>query len=83
MTYVITEPCIDVKDNSCVDVCPVDCIKSDDGSAQFFIDPEECIDCSACVAACPVAAIFADDDIPEGQEAFVALNAEFFASRTP
>ena len=26
MTYVIAEPCIDVKDRSCVDVCPVDCI---------------------------------------------------------
>ncbi len=26
MTYVICEPCIDLKDNACVDVCPVDCI---------------------------------------------------------
>jgi len=26
MTYVITEPCIDVKDKACVEVCPVDCI---------------------------------------------------------
>ena len=26
MTYVIAEPCIGVKDRSCVDVCPVDCI---------------------------------------------------------
>ena len=26
MAYVITEPCVDVKDASCVDVCPVDCI---------------------------------------------------------
>ncbi len=26
MTYVIVEPCINVKDRSCVDVCPVDCI---------------------------------------------------------
>ena len=26
MTYVIAEPCIDIKDRSCVDVCPVDCI---------------------------------------------------------
>ncbi|HYT46384.1 MAG TPA: ferredoxin, partial [Methylomirabilota bacterium] len=26
MTYVITQPCIGVKDASCVDVCPVDCI---------------------------------------------------------
>ncbi len=24
MTYVITDPCIDVRDKSCVEVCPVD-----------------------------------------------------------
>jgi NAD-dependent dihydropyrimidine dehydrogenase PreA subunit len=26
MTYVIADPCIDVKDLSCIEVCPVDCI---------------------------------------------------------
>jgi len=26
MAYVINEPCIGTKDNSCVEVCPVDCI---------------------------------------------------------
>ena len=26
MAYVIAEPCIGTKDNSCVEVCPVDCI---------------------------------------------------------
>ena len=26
MTYTIAEPCIDVKDRACVDVCPVQCI---------------------------------------------------------
>ncbi len=26
MPYIIAEPCINVKDRSCVDVCPVDCI---------------------------------------------------------
>ncbi|MCS7276569.1 MAG: ferredoxin, partial [Dehalococcoidia bacterium] len=25
MAYVICEPCIDVMDKSCVEVCPVDC----------------------------------------------------------
>jgi NAD-dependent dihydropyrimidine dehydrogenase PreA subunit len=33
MTYVITEPCIDVKDKGCVDECPVDCA-GDDTSAS-------------------------------------------------
>lgn len=26
MTYIIAEPCVDVRDGACVDVCPVDCI---------------------------------------------------------
>ena len=26
MTYIIAEPCINVKDRACVEVCPVDCI---------------------------------------------------------
>ena len=30
MTYIIAEPCIDIKDLSCVDVCPVDCIHQAD-----------------------------------------------------
>src|SRR5919205_3139799 len=45
MTYVIAQPCIGVKDASCVDVWPVDCISSDDDFEQYFIDPNECIDC--------------------------------------
>ena len=30
MTYVICEPCIDVKDTACVDVCPVEEIYAED-----------------------------------------------------
>jgi NAD-dependent dihydropyrimidine dehydrogenase PreA subunit len=45
MTYIIAEPCIDIKDKSCVDVCPVDCIHEAD--RILIIDPEECIDCFA------------------------------------
>ncbi|HZQ02545.1 MAG TPA: hypothetical protein VFA88_00835 [Gaiellaceae bacterium] len=45
MTYVIAEPCIDIKDQSCIDVCPVDCIHI--GERMLVIDPEECIDCFA------------------------------------
>ncbi|MGH2498410.1 MAG: 4Fe-4S dicluster domain-containing protein [Ktedonobacteraceae bacterium] len=35
MTYVITQPCIGVKDGSCVDVCPVDCIHPAAGEADY------------------------------------------------
>jgi NAD-dependent dihydropyrimidine dehydrogenase PreA subunit len=43
VTYIIAEPCIDIKDRSCVDVCPVDCIH--EYARILVIDPEECIDC--------------------------------------
>ncbi len=84
MTYVITEPCIDVKDTACVDVCPVDCIHptsdSDDfeNQNQLFIDPVECIDCGVCEPECPVEAIFIDDEVPEEWERFIQLNADYF-----
>jgi NAD-dependent dihydropyrimidine dehydrogenase PreA subunit len=45
VTYIIAEPCIDIKDRSCVDVCPVDCIH--EYERILIIDPEECIDCFA------------------------------------
>lgn len=42
----------------------------------LVIDPDECIDCTLCVAECPVEAIYAEDDVPEDQRQFIALNAE-------
>ena len=76
MTHIITEPCIGVKDQACVDVCPVDCIH--DGGDMLYIDPEECIDCMQCVPACPVEAIFAEDEVPEKWHDFIAKNYDFF-----
>lgn len=78
MPYVITQPCIDVKDASCVDVCPVDCIHSTDESPQYFINPDQCIDCAACEMACPVTAIYHEDAVPEEWKSFIQLNAGFF-----
>jgi ferredoxin len=57
-----------------VEVCPVDCFH--EGPNFLVIDPDECIDCTLCVAECPVEAIFAEDDLPENQRHFLALNAE-------
>jgi ferredoxin len=76
MTYVIAEPCIDVKDAACVEVCPVDCIY--EGDDQFYIHPDECIDCGACVPECPVEAIFEDVEVPEQWHSFIKKNADFF-----
>ena len=87
MTYVIAEPCIGVKDNSCVEVCPVDCIHPTpdepgyDEAELLYIDPDECIDCDACVEACPVDAIFAEDQVPEESRRYIDLNAACYRNR--
>ena len=75
MTYVIAEPCIDVKDRSCVDVCPVDCIH--EAGRMLVIDPQECIDCGACEPECPVEAIFPEAALPEKWIPFTTINAAF------
>ena len=74
MAYVVTENCIKCKYTDCVDVCPVDCFH--EGANFLVIDPEECIDCTLCAAECPAEAIFAEDDVPDAQQRFIALNAE-------
>jgi ferredoxin len=74
MTYVVTENCIKCKYTDCVEVCPVDCFH--EGPNFLVIDPDECIDCMLCEPECPAEAIFAEDDVPEGQENFTAVNAE-------
>jgi ferredoxin len=80
MTYIIAAPCIDIKDKSCVEVCPVDCIHPTDGEGEpiLYIDPDECIDCGACEPECPVEAIFAEDDLPEEWSRFTEINAKYF-----
>ena len=74
MTYIVSDSCIRCKYTDCVEVCPVDCFH--EGPNFLVIDPEECIDCEACVPECPVEAIFHEDNVPEGEEGFIALNAE-------
>ncbi len=78
MTYVIAQPCIGVKDASCVEVCPVDCIHTASGDPLYYIDPDECIDCGACVDPCPVDAIFPEDEVPNEWVSFLKVNAEYF-----
>jgi len=72
MPFIIAEPCIGTKDAACVDVCPVECIY--EAEDQFYIHPDECIDCCACVPACPVSAIFPEEDIPEEWVSFIDKN---------
>jgi DNA-binding transcriptional ArsR family regulator/NAD-dependent dihydropyrimidine dehydrogenase PreA subunit len=75
VTYIIAEPCIDIKDKSCVDVCPVDCIH--EFNRMLVIDPEECIDCGACEPECPVEAIYPEDALPDKWADFVKINYAF------
>ena len=82
MTYTITSLCIDTMDQSCVDVCPVDCIHFEEGVDKIlYIDPDECIDCGACEPACPVSAIFAEDDVPDNESAYTEINALWFTDK--
>ena len=89
MTYIIAEPCINVKDTACVDVCPVDCIhprKDEAGfaeAAQLYINPDECIDCGACEPACPVAAIFPEAEVPEKWKQFIQINYDHWKKSAP
>lgn len=90
MAHVITGLCMDTKDQSCVDVCPVDCIHPADGidgrdaydaAPQLYVDPETCIDCGACVPACPVGAIMMAEELTVEDQKYIEINANFFARR--
>jgi NAD-dependent dihydropyrimidine dehydrogenase PreA subunit len=76
VTYVITEPCVDVLDRACIEECPVDCIYA--GRRMLYIHPGECVDCGACEPVCPVEAIFYEDDVPSEWSAYIRANADFF-----
>ena len=82
MTWVITRLCQECVDQACVPVCPVDCIYEYTGDNkaeypnQLYIDPDECIDCSACEPECPWEAIFEDSSVPDVFTDDVELNAK-------
>jgi ferredoxin len=85
VAYVIAGSCI--KDDACLDVCPVDCIHPArheggfDIAEQLYIDPVSCVDCDACVEVCPVTAIFHEDEVPEKWRHALDVNAAFFVPR--
>ncbi|MFE0775192.1 FAD-dependent oxidoreductase [Streptomyces sp. NPDC058861] len=87
MTYAITQTCCN--DATCVAVCPVNCIhptpeEPDFGTTEMlYIDPKACIDCGACADACPVDAIFPADRLTGRLREYEAINAEYYAERTP
>jgi NAD-dependent dihydropyrimidine dehydrogenase PreA subunit len=80
VTYVIAEPCVDVKDKACIEECPVDCIY--EGKRSLYIHPDECVDCGACEPVCPVEAIFYEDDTPAQWKDYYRANVDFFTETT-
>ena len=74
MAFVVIESCIRCRLGDCVEVCPVDCFYQ--GPNMLVINPDECIDCALCEPECPVNAIYSEDELPEDQQEFIALNRE-------
>ncbi len=77
MTHIITSLCL--RDSSCVDVCPVECIvpgKPVEEWPWYYIDPDTCIDCGACIPECPYEAIFTEEETPD---AYVAKGDEILS----
>ena len=74
MPRVITNLCL--RDASCVEVCPVDCISPADPVEEYptyYIDPDACIDCGACEVECPNNAIFEESEVSDN---FIAEGGE-------
>ena len=70
MTHIITSLCL--RDNGCIDVCPVECINPGTQVEQwptYYIDPATCIDCGACIPECPYLAIYPENEVPSAFQA--------------
>jgi NAD-dependent dihydropyrimidine dehydrogenase PreA subunit len=79
MAYVIAAPCIDHSDQSCVEVCPVECIWGDlSVDRKLYVDPEGCIECGSCETACPNGAIVPAARLPSAWSEFSRIDATWF-----
>ena len=79
MAFVIGEPCVDHMDQSCITVCPVDCISYQQGvDRKLYIDPDNCIDCGSCEQVCPNTAIRPADNLPAAWAEYAWIDAAWF-----
>ena len=80
---------ISYKPVPCVESCPVDAIRKDEGTGKAKIDFDKCIYCGKCVASCPFGAIMERSqilDIAKGlvsSKKMVALVAPSIAGQFP
>jgi ferredoxin-like protein FixX len=82
MTFAIGPECIDKMDQSCVAVCPADCITNEEGvDRKLFIDPDECIECGSCYSACPNQAVWQSDWPRAGFGVFVDVDRGWYRDR--
>jgi NAD-dependent dihydropyrimidine dehydrogenase PreA subunit len=80
MAYVIAAPCVDHTDQSCVAVCPVDCIYGDlSVDRKLYVDPDACIECGACETACPNNAILPEKKLPREWQDWAWVDAAWFS----
>lgn len=77
MAFIVTSNCQDCAFTDCVEVCPVDCFyDARESDKMLFINPDECIDCTACQPECPVEAIFPEEDVPEDETEWIKINED-------
>ena len=77
MTYVIAQPCVDLKDLACVEECPVDCIY--EGKRMLYIHPDECVDCGVRAGVPSRGDLLRGHDTPEEWKEYYNANVDFFS----
>ncbi|QFI37028.1 ferredoxin [Moritella marina ATCC 15381] len=80
MTYFVGSSCVDCKDQSCVNVCPVDAFH--DAIDMLVINPDLCISCSSCETECPEFAISNYDSFQEEEYCFIEINKKLSKSHS-
>ena len=79
MTFAIGPECVDHMDQSCVAVCPVDCITADPlVDRKFYIDPRGCIECGSCEPACPNGAIYPAEGLPIEWTGYIRIDESWY-----